>query len=79
MGSRIQCNVIGGGELSNRKGVNRQGGGISAPALTEKDLADIRVAAELGSTISPLSFARDADDIRERAEASCASGAARPA
>ena len=53
-----------GGELSNRKGVNRQGGGISAPALTEKDLEDIRLAAELGMDYLAVSFARDADDIR---------------
>jgi pyruvate kinase len=33
--------------LSDRKGINRQGGGLSAPALTDKDIADIRVAAEI--------------------------------
>jgi pyruvate kinase len=64
LGSRINCTVTVGGELSNRKGVNRQGGGISAPALTEKDLEDIRVAAELGVDYLAVSFCRDADDIR---------------
>jgi pyruvate kinase len=64
VGSRINCTVTVGGELSNRKGVNRQGGGISAPALTEKDLEDIRVAAELGVDYLAVSFCRDADDIR---------------
>jgi pyruvate kinase len=63
-GSRIQCVVRTGGELSNRKGVNRQGGGISAPALTEKDLEDVRFAAELGIDYLAVSFARDAEDIR---------------
>jgi len=63
-GSRIQCVVRTGGELSNRKGVNRQGGGISAPALTEKDLEDARFAAELGIDYLAVSFARDAEDIR---------------
>ncbi len=63
-GTRIGCVVRSGGELSNRKGVNRQGGGISAPALTEKDLQDIRLAAELGVDYLAVSFARDADDIR---------------
>jgi pyruvate kinase len=63
-GSRIQCTVRVGGELSNRKGLNRQGGGISAPALTEKDLEDIRIAAELGVDYLAVSFCRDADDIR---------------
>jgi pyruvate kinase len=57
--TRIQCTVKVGGELSNR-----QGGGISAPALTEKDLEDIKVAAELGLDYIAVSFARDADDIR---------------
>ena len=64
VGTRISTVVRSGGELSNRKGVNRQGGGISAPALTEKDLEDIRLAAELGIDYLAVSFARDADDIR---------------
>jgi pyruvate kinase len=63
-GTRICCVVRSGGELSNRKGVNRQGGGISAPALTDKDLEDIRLAAELGIDYLAVSFARDADDMR---------------
>jgi pyruvate kinase len=63
-GTRIQCVVRAGGELSNRKGLNRQGGGISAPALTEKDLADVQLAAELGIDYLAVSFARDGDDIR---------------
>jgi pyruvate kinase len=63
-GTRIYCTVRSGGELSNRKGVNRQGGGISAPALTEKDLEDIRLSAELGIDYLAVSFARDADDMR---------------
>jgi pyruvate kinase len=63
-GTRISCVVRSGGELSNRKGVNRQGGGISAPALTDKDLEDIRLAAELGVDYLAVSFARDADDMR---------------
>ena len=63
-GTRIECVVRAGGELSNRKGVNRQGGGISAPALTEKDLEDIRTAAELSVDYLAVSFARDADDMR---------------
>jgi pyruvate kinase len=64
VGTRIHCVVKIGGELSNRKGLNRQGGGISAPALTEKDLEDIRLAAELGIDYLAVSFARDADDMR---------------
>jgi pyruvate kinase len=67
-GTRIQTVVRAGGALSNRKGLNRQGGGISAPAVTEKDLEDICLAAELGIDYLAVSFARDADDIR-RAQA----------
>ncbi len=63
-GSRIQCVVRIGGELSNRKGVNRQGGGISAPALTDKDLQDVQTAVDLGVDYLAVSFARDAEDIR---------------
>ena len=63
-GTRIQCVVRVGGELSNRKGLNRQGGGISAPALTEKDIADVQLAAELGIDYLAVSFARDGDDMR---------------
>ncbi len=63
-GTRISCTTKIGGELSNRKGVNRQGGGISAPALTDKDIEDVRLAAELGIDYLAVSFARDADDIR---------------
>jgi pyruvate kinase len=63
-GSRIYCVVRVGGELSNRKGLNRQGGGISAPALTEKDLEDVQLAAELGIDYLAVSFARDGDDMR---------------
>jgi pyruvate kinase len=63
-GTRIHCVVRVGGELSNRKGLNRQGGGISAPALTEKDLADVQLAAELGIDYLAVSFARDGDDMR---------------
>ena len=64
VGARIHCVVKAGGELSNRKGVNRQGGGISAPALTDKDFEDIRLAAELGIDYLAVSFARDGDDMR---------------
>lgn len=63
-GTRIETVVRSGGELSNRKGLNRQGGGISAAAVTDKDLEDLRFAAEQGIDYLAVSFARDADDIR---------------
>jgi pyruvate kinase len=64
-GPRIHTHVRVGGELSDQKGINRQGGGLSAGALTDKDRADIRVAAGLGVDYVAVSFARDADDIQE--------------
>jgi pyruvate kinase len=64
-GTRISCRVRVGGELSDRKGLNRQGGGISAPALSDKDRDDIRFAAEEGIDYVAVSFARDAADIEQ--------------
>lgn len=63
--SRIECRVMIGGELSNNKGINRQGGGLSAAALTEKDRADIKIAAEMGADYLAVSFPRSAADIHE--------------
>ena len=61
----IDTRVRVGGELSDRKGLNRQGGGISAPAISERDREDIRFAAEVGVDYMAVSFARDAADIEE--------------
>ena len=59
----IVCKVVVGGDLSNNKGINRQGGGLSAAALTDKDRADIITAAELEADDIAVSFPRCADDI----------------
>ena len=64
-GPRIYTRVRVGGELSDQKGINRQGGGLSAGALTDKDRDDIRVAASLGVDYVAVSFARDASDMQE--------------
>ncbi|HMU67927.1 MAG TPA: pyruvate kinase, partial [Cellvibrionaceae bacterium] len=48
VGPKIFCEVTVGGKLSNNKGINRQGGGLTAPALTDKDLADIKTAVAIG-------------------------------
>jgi pyruvate kinase len=64
-GSRIICTVENGGEVSNHKGINRQGGGLSAGALTDKDHEDIRLAAKLGVDYLAVSFPRDASDIEQ--------------
>jgi pyruvate kinase len=64
-GSRVETRVRVGGELSDRKGVNREGGGISAHVLTDKDREDIRFAADNGIDYVAVSFARSADDVNE--------------
>ena len=63
-GSRINTVVEQGGVLSNNKGINRLGGGLTAPALTEKDMRDIQTAAELKADFLGVSFPRSGDDIR---------------
>lgn len=64
-GSQIQCNVLVGGALSNNKGINRQGGGLSAQALTEKDRQDLKTAVALEVDYIAVSFPRDASDMEE--------------
>jgi pyruvate kinase len=63
-GPRITCVVEQGGTLSNNKGINRKGGGLTAPALTEKDKQDIKTAAELKADFLGVSFPRSGDDMR---------------
>src|SRR3990167_2121628 len=62
--SRLLCEVLVGGPLSNNKGINRKGGGLSATALTDKDRLDIRTAAEMQGDYLAGSFPRDAADIQ---------------
>lgn len=57
-----------GGVLSNNKGINRQGGGLSAKALTEKDKQDIKTAAKIGVDYVAVSFPRSAEDMDEARE-----------
>ena len=64
-GKRVNTTVKIGGILSDHKGINRQGGGLSAPALTDKDRADIRLAAELDVDFLAISFVRSAEDVVE--------------
>jgi pyruvate kinase len=64
-GSRIECRVLSGGTLSDGKGINRQGGGLSAGALTDKDREDIRAVAELDLDFLAVSFPRAAEDMEE--------------
>ena len=61
----IGCTVIVGGKLSSRKGVNKLGGGIAAPALTEKDKADIKSMTTIRPDFVAVSFVASVEDITE--------------
>lgn len=63
-GKKIICRVLVGGKLSNKKGINLAGGGLSAPALTEKDYSDIKAAAQFDLDYLAISFPKSADDMR---------------
>ena len=77
-GRAVYTRVEVGGELSNNKGINRQGGGLSAKALTDKDKKDIELAAELEADYLALSFPRSAADVVEArtllTQAGCTAG-----
>ncbi|MCB8746073.1 pyruvate kinase [Rhodoferax sp. U2-2l] len=62
-GSAIHTTVKLGGELSNNKGINKQGGGLSAPALTAKDMDDIRTAMAFKADYVAVSFPKSATDM----------------
>ena len=64
-GKKIKTKVIQGGTLSNNKGINLRGGGLSASALTEKDKQDIVTAAKADADYVAISFPVNADDVRE--------------
>ncbi len=73
--TQVHCTVLVGGKLSDRKGINRLGGGLSAAALTEKDFADIRLAARLGVDFLAVSFPRSAADLEQARSAMRETGA----
>lgn len=63
--TRVYCEVLVSGPLSNNKGINRQGGGLSARALTDKDRLDIQEAVRAQADYIAVSFPRNAEDIEE--------------
>jgi len=65
---RVSCTVIVGGELSNNKGINLLGGGLSASALTDKDKKDIKTIAKIKADFVAISFPRSAADMHEARE-----------
>jgi len=62
-GDEVHCRVMVGGRLSDSKGINRLGGGLSAESITPKDREDIKVAASMGADYVAISFPRSAADI----------------
>jgi pyruvate kinase len=62
-GGQIQCLIENGGTLSDRKGLNLQGGGLSVSGLAEHDLPHIKLAAEMGADYVAVSFVSNAADI----------------
>ncbi len=77
-GKVVKCRVEVGGTLKDRKGINLPGVDVSAPALTEKDLADLVFGAELGVDFVSLSFVRSAADVRLARERLAAAGSTAP-
>ncbi|MDB5910763.1 MAG: pykA [Massilia sp.] len=63
VGSEIHTTVRVGGELSNNKGINRQGGGLTAPALTAKDMEDIKTAMSFQADYVAVSFPKTGTDM----------------
>jgi pyruvate kinase len=62
-GEAVHTTVKLGGELSNNKGINKQGGGLTAPALTAKDMDDIRTAMAFQADYVAVSFPKNATDM----------------
>ncbi|CAM8620463.1 pyruvate kinase [Rhodoferax sp. TBRC 17660] len=63
VGDKVHTTVKLGGELSNNKGINKQGGGLTAPALTGKDMEDIRTAMSFQADYVAVSFPKNATDM----------------
>ena len=64
----VDCTALIGGKLSSRKGVNKLGGGLAAPALTDKDLADIRSMPAVMPDFVAVSFVSSSGDIEQARE-----------
>jgi len=62
-GAAVHCVVVTGGELSNNKGINKRGGGLTAPALTAKDMEDIKTAMSFQADYVAVSFPQSATDM----------------
>ncbi|HXU75603.1 MAG TPA: pyruvate kinase, partial [Methylomirabilota bacterium] len=67
-GNRVDCEVLTEGKLGSRRHINLPGVKVSLPALTAKDLADVRLGLEVGVDFIALSFVREARDLRQLRE-----------
>src|SRR5574337_1782403 len=76
-GDRVETVVKVGGELSDNKGINRQGGGLTAPALTTKDMDDIRTAMSFECDYLAVSFPKSAADMEMARQLATMAGDAR--
>ena len=72
--SQVVCEVITGGELGNRKGLNKRGGGLSTRGIAEHDIADAARAAEMGVDYLAVSFPRNAEDMHQARKLLCEAG-----
>ena len=80
-GQAVHTTVTMGGELSNNKGINKQGGGLTAPALTAKDMDDIKTAMGLRADYVAVSFPKNATDMelaRQLCNVACANTGHKP-
>jgi pyruvate kinase len=64
-GTRIHTTIVNGGILSDHKGINLKGGGLSAAALTEVDKENIKLAADMELDFLAVSFVRNGEDVEE--------------
>lgn len=77
-GIEVKCQVVHGGKLKDKKGINLPGVAVSAPALTGKDRNDALFAAKLGVDWLALSFVRSPDDVRQLKQLLAANGVPTP-
>ncbi|MBI1876148.1 MAG: pyruvate kinase [Acidobacteria bacterium] len=74
-GTEVRTRVVDGGSLGEHKGINAPGVSLSAPALTDKDLDDLKFGVSIGIDIAAISFVQNAADLRQGREAAAAAGA----
>ena len=64
-GNKVECEILTDGKLGSRRHINLPGVKVSLPAMTEKDIADVKLGLELGVDFIALSFVRSAKDMRQ--------------